>query len=750
MTGTMKSCNTKTAYQVVVVMEKGVMEKALRWAVLLMGVQCLAWSIMSATATVVHGGTPQLVSDSAAPQKHSLLRPQRGGDGMMSAPSGAVKAPSAKEVSKKKSLKKSPQSPAKMATSEGMMSSISGGTAQIESPVGTGDASGGVPARADSSKNSGMASTSSTMPSVPASTGSMSTVRSGLVGAAAPVAAPTMGTDNSGVVGSPPPQATSKNVQRLLRELPGLSGVLTAPRPPVPPDTIAAPAPPLGPPPSGLPVPPANWFGYHVLNRVTYGGTANQLNAVSHMNAAQADAWANRFMKEQLGLDPNLPWPTNLHSTSPLPSAIPIIDSDTDVLLAQDKADWRVHEDDASLLVPDLSQLQDHDLIRKMLSRRQLLEKMVYFWDNHFNTDYRSHFSGQYEIYENETFRSLALGKFVDLLTASGKSSAMMVYLNTDVNVKESPNENYAREVLELHTLGVDDLGRPAGYTQTDIVEAAKTLTGWDTPSGPRPGFRFVSSRHSSGSKQVLGQTISFDGVGPGEGERLLQIAAAHPSTARHIAKKLCEYFVSETPSPALITEVASVFVDSGGDIKKVLIAIFTSPDFRNVASYRSLVKTPLEFVVGLHRNLGVWSSRDPFRSRLTRSGQGLYEMPPPTGYKEKSDHWLSTHVLFNEAGMAYEATIPGFGSTIRYGSDTTGGLTRVWLRNLGLRTEEEILGFLLNLTTDRQVTATEYQIYLTTLRSAGGTFSLDNSNVEGPLDRTLASILANPRYLYQ
>jgi hypothetical protein len=296
----------------------------------------------------------------------------------------------------------------------------------------------------------------------------------------------------------------------------------------------------------------------------------------------------------------------------------------------------------------------------------------------------------------------------------------------------------------------VDDQGRPAGYTQADIVEAAKTFTGWDTPNGPQPGFRFVSGRHSPGSKQVLGQTVSFDGSGPAEGLRVMQIAAAHPSTALHIAKKLCEYFVSETPSAALITEVASVFSDSGGDISKVLIAIFTSPDFRNVANYRGLVKTPLEFIVGIHRNLGVWSSRDPFRARLTNIGQGLYEMPPPTGYKEKSDQWLSTHVLFNEVGMAYEATIPGFGSTIRYGSDTTGGLTRVWLKNLGLRTEEEILGFLLNLTTDRQVTATEYQIYLATLRSAGGTFSLDNSNVETPLDRTLASILANPRYLYQ
>ena len=247
----------------------------------------------------------------------------------------------------------------------------------------------------------------------------------------------------------------------------------------------------------------------------------------------------------------------------------------------------------------------------------------------------------------------------------------------------------------------------------------------------------------------MLGQSVAFDGSGPTEGERVLQIAASHPSTARHLAKKLCEYFVSEMPSPELVTEVASVFADSGGDIRKVLIAIVTSPDFNNVVNYRGLVKTPLEYVVGLYRNLGVWSSRDPFRSRLTKAGQGLFEMPPPTGYKEKSDHWLSTHVLFHENAMVYEATIPGFGATIRYGSDTSGGQTRVWLRSLGLRSEEEILGFLLNLTTDRVATTTEYQVYLATLRS-GGTFNIDSSSTEGPLDRTLATILANPRYLYQ
>ena len=543
-----------------------------------------------------------------------------------------------------------------------------------------------------------------------------------------------------------------RSVQNLMKQLPGLQHILTAPpaTPGPPPEPIAAPALPLGPPQSGLPPAPLNWPAYHVLNRLSYGGTPNQLNTVSHLTAQEAAVWAVRYMKEQLELDPNRPWPTNLHSTEPLPAPIVLDDSALSQRLAADRADWRTEDGLPDVLSPSLSELQDHDLIRKVYSRRQLREKMVYFWDNHFNTNYRTHSEGQYELAENEAFRANAFGKFLDLLMASAKSSAMMIYLNTDGSRKENPNENYARELQELHTLGVDVNGNPNGYTQVDIVEAAKAFTGWRTLDVARPGFRFVAGRHSPGAKQFLGQTVAFNGAGPGEGEQVLTIASRHPATAAHLAKKLCMYFVSDRPSAALLNEVASVFTDSGGDIKKVLIAILSSQDFNNVANYRGLVKTPLEFVAGVHRNLGVWSPIDPFRNRLVRMGQGLYEKAPPTGYKEAADEWLNTDVLFNEVSFAYEATIPGFGSTIRYGSDTSGGLTRLWLRILGLRTEEDVLGFLLNLTFDRQVSLTEYQTYLTTLRSAGGTFNLDNSNVETPLDRMLATILATPRYKYQ
>jgi uncharacterized protein (DUF1800 family) len=393
---------------------------------------------------------------------------------------------------------------------------------------------------------------------------------------------------------------------------------------------------------------------------LAYGGTPNQLNTVSHLTAQEASAWAIRYMKEQIELDPNRPWPTNLHSTAPLPAPIVLDDSALSLRLAADRADWRIEDGLPDVPAPSLSELQDHDLIRKAYSRRQLREKMVYFLDNHFNTNYRTHGKGQYELAENEAYRANVFGKFLDLLLASAKSSAMMIYLNTDVNRKENPNENYARELQELHTLGVDVNGNPNGYTQADIVEAAKAFTGWTTLDVSRPGFRFIAGRHSPGSKLFLGQTVSSSGIG--DGEQVLAIASRHPATAAHLAKKLCVYFVNDRPSASLLNEVASVFTDSGGDIKKVLIAILTSADFNNIANYRGLVKTPLEFVTSLHRNLGVWSPIDPFRNRLVRMGQGLYEKAPPTGYKEAADEWLNTDVMFNEVSFAYETTIPDSG----------------------------------------------------------------------------------------
>jgi len=170
-----------------------------------------------------------------------------------------------------------------------------------------------------------------------------------------------------------------RSAQNLLRQMPGLQQLLVTHSGP-PPEVIAAPAPPLGPPQAGLPPPPANWPAYHVLNRLAYGGTPNQLNTISHLTPQEAGAWAIRYMKEQLELDPDRPWPTNLHNTNPLPTPIVLDDSALSQRLAADRADWRAEDGLPDVLSPMLSELQDYDLIRKTYSRRQLREKMAYFW----------------------------------------------------------------------------------------------------------------------------------------------------------------------------------------------------------------------------------------------------------------------------------------------------------------------------------------------------------------------------------
>ncbi|HEY6085523.1 MAG TPA: DUF1800 domain-containing protein [Nitrospira sp.] len=693
--------------------------------------------------------------------RHTLVKPTNGSDSpapttgtiQQEVPKDKRTEP-AKPEKKARRLIRKPQSGSSMesqtATQQADLSPGMKGGAPISAPAGVNDtAPAGKSSVPGTSVVPSMAGVTTVVPTIPFSSGAAAP--SGIAAGAA------SSSSMAGAAGanSNAPKPLGRSLQMLMQQTPGLSQLITGvpSGPVIPAEPIVPPPPPLAAPPPGLPTAPVNWFAYHVVNRLTYGGTPNQLNMVASLTTAtDALNWATAFMKEQLELDPVKPWPTNLHNTSPLPAPVPIQDIANDILISQDKADWRPDDSDAGILSPDFGQLQDHDLLRKMNSRRQLKEKMTYFWDNHFNTNFRTHGKGQYELQENEAFRARAFGNFLDLLMASGKSAAMMIYLNTDVNVKENPNENYAREVLELHTLGVTDQGTPNGYTQADIVDAAKAFTGWDNTNDVRGGFRFVSSRHSPGSKTVLGQSIAFNGGAPTEGEQVLTLAARHPSTAHHLAKQLCEYFVSDTPSTALINEIASVFSDSGGDIKKVLIAIFTSADFMNVVNYRAQVKTPLEFLVGLYRNLGVWSSRDPFRTRLVNVGQSIYEFPPPTGFKESATEWLNTNVLFHETSMAFETTISGFGSSIKYGSSTSGGSIRLWMDELKLTTEEQILGFLTNLTVDRQVTSTEYQLYLSMLRAGlgGNTFDIKNPSREDALDRTLATILTNPRYLYQ
>jgi uncharacterized protein (DUF1800 family) len=320
-------------------------------------------------------------------------------------------------------------------------------------------------------------------------------------------------------------------------------------------------------------------------------------------------------------------------------------------------------------------QMQAARITRAVLSERQLEEVMVDFWFNHFNVYARKGaVRWMLPAYEREAIRPHALGRFRDLVLATARHPAMLFYLDNwlstraDLVVPGGPNagrrrglnENYARELMELHTLGVD-----GGYTQRDVVEVARCFTGW---SIDRPqlggGFVFRPQAHDRGPKHVLGQVIPAGG-GQQDGERVIDILVRHPSTARFIATKLARRFVSDEPPAALVDRAAATFLRTDGDIRAVLVAIFTSPEFWSPEAYRAKIKTPLEVVASAVRTLdgrlaaagagpdalaggGVALARE-----VARLGEPLYEAQPPTGYPDRAEVWVNTGALLARMNFA-------------------------------------------------------------------------------------------------
>jgi uncharacterized protein (DUF1800 family) len=288
-----------------------------------------------------------------------------------------------------------------------------------------------------------------------------------------------------------------------------------------------------------------------------------------------------------------------------------------------------------------------HSLLRAIYSRRQLFEVMVEFWTDHLNIDLEK---GDC-IYlkptdDREVIRKHALGNFHDLIRASVTSPAMLVYLDGKSNkirkgTDDKPNENYARELMELHTLGVN-----GGYTQHDILEAARCLSGWTFD--PKRFFAINQSEpffkpdwHDNGEKRVLGRVIP---AGGGEKDIDLLVAAVceHPSTARYIATKLCHRFVSATAPAALVDRVAAEFTRTKGDIKAVLRALFASEEF--AASRGQLLKRPFKFIVSAMRALGADTHAEKsVIEPLNRMGHGLFQYPTPDGYPDEETPWMGT-----------------------------------------------------------------------------------------------------------
>ena len=314
-------------------------------------------------------------------------------------------------------------------------------------------------------------------------------------------------------------------------------------------------------------------------------------------------------------------------------------------------------------------QLISYDLIegklfRAILSNRQLEEELVDFWFNHFNV-FIDKGSDRFLVpsYEREAIRPRVLAHFRDLLEATALSPAMLFYLdNWESVAPESQratkgkqvrglNENYARELMELHTLGVD-----GGYTQKDVTEVARCFTGW-TIRAPRDGggFFFNEKVHDKGVKVVLGVTIPAGG-GKEDGEKVIDILANHPSTARFISRKLAQRFVADNPPPELVEKMAKSFRDTHGDIRAVLRTAFTSKEFFSQGAYRAKVKSPFEMIVSAVRATGAdVDFAFPLGNRLTQLGEPLYRKLEPTGYSNLGSEWMNSSSLLSRMNFALD-----------------------------------------------------------------------------------------------
>jgi uncharacterized protein (DUF1800 family) len=313
--------------------------------------------------------------------------------------------------------------------------------------------------------------------------------------------------------------------------------------------------------------------------------------------------------------------------------------------------------------------LMEAKLLRAIYSNRQLEEVLTDFWYNHFNV-FLDKGADRYLVgsYERDVIRPHVLGKFHDLLVATAESPAMLFYLDNVQSVdpkaaqfigrrratqKARPrrglNENYARELMELHTLGVD-----GGYNQHDVTEVARCFTGWSIKA-PREGAGFVFRErlHDNGSKVVLGHKIRAGG-GMEDGLQVLGILARHPSTARFVARRLAMRFVADEPPPALIDKMARTFRDRDGDIRAVIETMLASPEFWSPEAYRAKLKSPLEMVASSVRALGADVDFSFALSRqLVELGQPLYRKQEPTGYTNASRDWMNSASLLARMNFA-------------------------------------------------------------------------------------------------
>jgi len=418
----------------------------------------------------------------------------------------------------------------------------------------------------------------------------------------------------------------------------------------------------------------------HLLDRLAYGGRPGDAEKLEKGGWPAIQQWIDLQLHPEKISDESLDRKLS-NLKAPSMSSILLLSTykrpeDVAVGMGIKKEDFQKNEDLKKQIrekigedqLPDaiVKQMTSQRIIRAVESRRQLQEVLADFWLNHFNIDIsKGEERWLFPEFEREVIRKNMFGNFQDLLDATAHSPAMLFYLDNQAsqsavdysNPKRGPvprkngglNENYAREILELHTLGVD-----GGYTQSDVTELARILTGWSIDS-PRenPVFKFRDRVHDQGDKMFLGQKFEA-GHGVDEGERALKMIGSSPSTAKFISFKLARYFVSDQPPPALVSRLAKTFERTHGNLRAVYQELFSSPEFWSRTAYRAKVKKPIQFVVSSVRALGgELELKNDVHKVLASMGEEPYRCAPPTGYKDTAEVWVNPGAMVSRLGFA-------------------------------------------------------------------------------------------------
>jgi uncharacterized protein (DUF1800 family) len=396
----------------------------------------------------------------------------------------------------------------------------------------------------------------------------------------------------------------------------------------------------------------------HVLNRLGFGPKPGDIDRVAAMGV-------RRYIDQQL--EPAaLPLPAPLQARL---DAIATINRPAGAVLAEHVAANKQAKDESEASKAQRRAVnekitrdtQDARVLRALDSPRQLEEAMVDFWFNHFNVFIgKGNDRALVASYERDAIRPYAMGSFRDLLGATARHPAMLYYLDNAVSsaAGQKPNgkqlglnENYARELMELHTLGVD-----GGYSQQDVTALARMLTGWTFDQRrlveSNETFRFDARRHDTGTKTWLGREIAPDGQK--EGEQALDVLALHPATARHISYELAQYFVQDAPPPALVERMARSWQDSHGDIRTVLRTMFYSAEFMSPHAMGAKFKTPYHFVLSAARAADApVVNVQPLLSAMNQLGMPLYGCQTPNGYANTQEAWLNPDALARRIAFA-------------------------------------------------------------------------------------------------